>query len=334
MAIRAVTFTVNNNMSVSPSATQYGGVQGEHNATEVVFTYGADSPLTNPQLTMYIEVMTSVGGYDKTNTLQPENNTLHTLVPLAWTQYGAVTTLRLVAELDGAVAFTAEGKIRFDERQTAMEKVDGLLRTSIGEAVAVCERVEKLDPIKAAANANDAADKANDAAENANAAKREITEGGYIAAIKETNRGDKFHVWVGTEEEYDELPEEPKNTLCIVGGDDIADYVVEQGVSDGWTYRKWASGIAECWGRFSRVISWSGGGPVYYSTTIKYLNFPQNLFVNTPIVTTGFNNASAYVISTLGDITTTYAAERYCRIMGGSEDISGVISAKAVGRWK
>lgn len=28
----------------------------------------------------------------------------------------------------------------------------------------------------------------------------------------------------------------------------IADYVVEQGTSGIWTYRKWNSGIAECWG--------------------------------------------------------------------------------------
>ena len=27
----------------------------------------------------------------------------------------------------------------------------------------------------------------------------------------------------------------------------VADYVVEQGISDNWTYRKWNSGIAECW---------------------------------------------------------------------------------------
>lgn len=31
----------------------------------------------------------------------------------------------------------------------------------------------------------------------------------------------------------------------------IADYIVEQGTTDIWTYRKWASGIAECWGRTS-----------------------------------------------------------------------------------
>lgn len=31
----------------------------------------------------------------------------------------------------------------------------------------------------------------------------------------------------------------------------IADYVVEQGTSGIWTYRKWNSGIAECWGYWS-----------------------------------------------------------------------------------
>ena len=29
---------------------------------------------------------------------------------------------------------------------------------------------------------------------------------------------------------------------------ETADYIVEEGTSGIWTYRKWASGIAECWG--------------------------------------------------------------------------------------
>lgn len=35
----------------------------------------------------------------------------------------------------------------------------------------------------------------------------------------------------------------------IMGGK--ADYIVEQGTSGIWTYRKWNSGIAECWGRIT-----------------------------------------------------------------------------------
>lgn len=35
------------------------------------------------------------------------------------------------------------------------------------------------------------------------------------------------------------------------------DYIVEQGTSGGWTYRKWNSGIAECYALFNVVISMS-----------------------------------------------------------------------------
>ncbi len=47
-----------------------------------------------------------------------------------------------------------------------------------------------------------------------------------------------------------------------------ADYVVEQGVSGRWSYRKWNSGIGECWGQFStNVITVnSAWGQVYYGT--------------------------------------------------------------------
>ena len=48
-------------------------------------------------------------------------------------------------------------------------------------------------------------------------------------------------------------------------GANLADYVVEQGINGIWTYRKWNSGIAECWGRMSvasRTYSASGG---YYN---------------------------------------------------------------------
>lgn len=42
-----------------------------------------------------------------------------------------------------------------------------------------------------------------------------------------------------------------------------ADYIVEQGISGIWTYRKWSSGIAECWGRAADITvpsGWSSTG--------------------------------------------------------------------------
>ena len=45
--------------------------------------------------------------------------------------------------------------------------------------------------------------------------------------------------------------EDLKNVLNEVLPNSAVDYIVEQGTSGIWTYRKWNSGIAECWGRIS-----------------------------------------------------------------------------------
>lgn len=44
------------------------------------------------------------------------------------------------------------------------------------------------------------------------------------------------------------------NTIAAGLNKNCADYVVEQGTSDIWTYRKWNSGIAECWADDSIVF--------------------------------------------------------------------------------
>lgn len=42
-----------------------------------------------------------------------------------------------------------------------------------------------------------------------------------------------------------------KFTLKETTPESAVDYIVDQGTSGIWTYRKWNSGIAECWGRIS-----------------------------------------------------------------------------------
>lgn len=41
----------------------------------------------------------------------------------------------------------------------------------------------------------------------------------------------------------------------FIGGTQVSDHVVEQGTKDGWTYRKWQSGIAECWYRKEHTVA-------------------------------------------------------------------------------
>ncbi len=56
----------------------------------------------------------------------------------------------------------------------------------------------------------------------------------------------------------------------------VKDYVVETGTSGIWTYRKWNSGIAECWGIYTMASSCTlAWGSLYYSNkTCPRINYP------------------------------------------------------------
>lgn len=58
-----------------------------------------------------------------------------------------------------------------------------------------------------------------------------------------------------------------------------ADYIVEQGTDGNWIYRKWNSGIAECWCKHTGT----GGTNNFTSLTVTY---PTGLFVAAPNVQT------------------------------------------------
>ena len=81
------------------------------------------------------------------------------------------------------------------------------------------------------------------------------------------------------------------NSESILGSGDIdlptpTDYVVEQGTSDIWTYRKWNSGIAECWGAGANktlAIS-SSFGNCYYGA-VQTITYPSGLFDAAPVAT-------------------------------------------------
>ena len=63
----------------------------------------------------------------------------------------------------------------------------------------------------------------------------------------------------------------------------MGDYVVEQGTSDIWTYRKWSSGIAECWGQ-PNITTYSGNGTtrILVSTSDSYKTYYYQIDVPLP----------------------------------------------------
>lgn len=80
-------------------------------------------------------------------------------------------------------------------------------------------------------------------------------------------------------------------SILQISGSSVMDFVVEQGKSGVWTYRKWASGVAECWAKITQTVT---PGDAWEGT----LNLaPYVITVTTPIEFTGIDcvNASAYV---------------------------------------
>ena len=63
--------------------------------------------------------------------------------------------------------------------------------------------------------------------------KEELEQGGFITGLKETNEGNIFRVWSGTQEKYDSLEEKPKNTLCLIEDDDTLERLEEENAKKG-----------------------------------------------------------------------------------------------------
>lgn len=84
-----------------------------------------------------------------------------------------------------------------------------------------------------------------------------------------------------------------------------ADYVIEQGTDGIWTYRKWNSGIAECWGeKIFDQINTSAVGSIYVAST-PIVPLPTGLFIDRPIVIAECSPHGDYYCGLLGAQNTT-----------------------------
>lgn len=117
------------------------------------------------------------------------------------------------------------------------------------------------------------------------------------------------------------------------------DFVVEQGTSGIWTYRKWNSGIAECWGRYSFSSKIDNPWGALYESTYQSVNYPSGLFKsgNTPVVTAlaaGTTWSCMLETSGRGSNTTTptFYAVRAAAVSSAAVEFN--INIKAVGLWK
>lgn len=115
------------------------------------------------------------------------------------------------------------------------------------------------------------------------------------------------------------------------------DYVLEQGTRGIWTYRKWASGVAECWGNKNcgDIAVTSAWGALFNGSNMGGIAYPSGLFISQPVF---FPSAQTtkYAICGIeidgGDATTT---PNLYLFRATAQTVQGVdLSLYAKGRWK
>lgn len=118
----------------------------------------------------------------------------------------------------------------------------------------------------------------------------------------------------------------------------VADYIVEQGTTNGWLWRKWAGGIAECW----RVLTLTGAftnawGSLYETYPFDAVNYPF-AFAEPPyeFATPGNNGVGAWVERNSLTTQSTTLSGTYQLIRPAKDTATKtlMINIHVVGKWK
>ena len=124
---------------------------------------------------------------------------------------------------------------------------------------------------------------------------------------------------------------------------EVADYVVERGIDGMWTYEKWASGKAVCWGDyFEEDVEikdiWQDGW--YYHDFLSH-SYPENLFLDStyPICQLGYDGVGQTTLCSKTPHLESAGATRLTPearlIMITNDTIQRLrLTYYAIGRWK
>ncbi len=117
-----------------------------------------------------------------------------------------------------------------------------------------------------------------------------------------------------------------------VGGEEVADFPVEQGTAGGWTYEKWKSGLARCWGSLSGTAELTTSVGSVYAGDIGAAELPS-LFAEAPMVHGTVHTSGLCWLSagTPGDAAQTPG---YRLLSPEAGTISYRLELYCTGRWK
>lgn len=123
----------------------------------------------------------------------------------------------------------------------------------------------------------------------------------------------------------------------IVGS--IEDYVVEESINHSagqWSWRKWASGVSECWGKFIDSTAMSNSSVGGYASTGITPSFPAGLFVTTiPQVNCNIYAGTivCWPVATASPTVTDAGTWKAFRLTSSTSTADKVFNFLATGRW-
>jgi hypothetical protein len=125
------------------------------------------------------------------------------------------------------------------------------------------------------------------------------------------------------------------NGSCTINfnGGDLKDFVVEQGTSGAWAYRKWFSGISECWATVTGTLS-------YYTTINSFyayegsVSFPSGIFNAVPKVQFVPYIGNGFAIPARGVISTATQFKWVALSNVSAANTAVKVDVFAIGRWK
>lgn len=111
------------------------------------------------------------------------------------------------------------------------------------------------------------------------------------------------------------------------------DYVVSQGTSGSWTYRKWKSGLAECWckhavSNYSTANAW---GTLYDGAAVTLPSYPFTFKAAPTVLATWMQCGSSVLLEGLFNSSTTKPGTTYLARPNAAGGLNGYISIYAVG---
>lgn len=374
MAIREFKYTVTPD-SMAGSTVSKGGVQGERNATKLIFEISASlqnklSALVaegdNKSFYYRFDCYDGAGGMYSTAPVEfdPSNETEFShLIAKRQTEFGGTIQVYFVITLVNGknTEDTADDTTELELYSYSVklmlkalpngaetegedyESITTLAMSVKQNAEAVAEANAKMQAVLRGTWKFDGGNASN---KTEFTVSDEIKDGGtnlvrsgaikdYVENEIETYNSDTVNPQITKlESGYDEQATEISGIKNSIVG--MADYIVEQGTAGIWVYRKWKSGISECWGRISDIYngtSGSTGEGSIYDYQERTVEFPGDLFTDTPLITATIIDIGSGIATAEVNYDVTSASS--CKVTAwGVSTAFGAINVYAIGKYK